>query len=133
LIKLYLSSAALDGPLKTSVAELIKVHQEMENLSQQIATMREQMSEYRARMDELHVQIVSLRAVKTKGGNLLQHLEKKLQEVSEKLSTATVDLVGVQEKLMVARIRFQDGVAELSLEKKEDANPAQPAQPAKTL
>jgi hypothetical protein len=133
LIKLYLSSAALDGPLKTAVTDLIKVHQDMDNLSQQIATMREQMTEYRSRMDELHVQIVSLRAVKTKGGNLLQHLEKKLQEVSEKLSTATVDLVGVQEKLMVARIRFQDGVAELSLEKKEEANPAQPAQPAKTL
>lgn len=133
LIKLYLSSAALEGPLKTSVNELIKLHQEMENLSQQIATMREQMSEYRSRMDELHVQIVSLRAVKTKGGNLLQHLEKKLQEVSEKLSAATVDLVGVQEKLMVAKIRFQDGVAELSLEKKDDAGSPKPAQPAKTL
>ena len=133
LIKLYLSSAALEGPLKTAVSDLIKVHQEMENLSQQIATMREQMSEYRSRMDELHVQIVSLRAVKTKGGNLLQHLEKKLQEVSEKLSTATVDLVGVQEKLMVAKIRFQDGVAELSLEKKEDASPEKSAQPTKAL
>jgi hypothetical protein len=41
--------------------------------------------------------------------------------------------VGVQEKLMVARIRFQDGVAELSLEKKpDDRKPAEPpATPAK--
>jgi hypothetical protein len=133
LIKLYLSSAALDGPLKTAVSELIKLHQDMENLSQQIGTMREQMTEYRTRMDELHAQIVSLRAVKTKGGNLLEHLEKKLQEVSDKLSTATVDLVGVQEKLMVARIRFQDGVAELSLEKKEEVGATPPVQPSKTL
>ena len=133
LIKLYLSSAALDGPLKTAVSELIKLHQDMENLSQQIGTMREQMTEYRTRMDELHAQIVSLRAVKTKGGNLLEHLEKKLQEVSDKLSTATVDLVGVQEKLMVARIRFQDGVAELSLEKKDEVGATPPVQPSKTL
>jgi chromosome segregation ATPase len=116
----------------------VKLHQDIGNLEQQIATMREQMQEYRSRMDELHAQIVTLRAVKTKGGNLLSHLEKKLQEVSEKLSTATVDLVGVQEKLMVARIRFQDGVAELSLEKKEDevGRPAPTptkTQPSKTL
>ena len=129
LVKLYLSSAAAEGPLKTAVNELLRLQTEIGNLEQNIATMREQMSEYRARMDELHAQIVTLRAVKTSGTNLLQHLEKKLTEVSEKLSKATVDLVGVQEKLMVARIRFQDGVAELSLEKKPD-EPAKPAEPA---
>jgi chromosome segregation ATPase len=133
LVKLYLSSAAAEGPLKTAVNELLRLQTEIGNLEQNIGTMREQMGEYRARMDELHAQIVTLRAVKSSGTNLLQHLEKKLQEVSEKLSKATVDLVGVQEKLMVARIRFQDGVAELSLEKKpDDRKPAEPpATPAK--
>jgi flagellar biosynthesis chaperone FliJ len=135
LVKLYLSSAAAEGPLKTAVTELLKYQQEMGSIEQQISTMREQMQEYRARMDELHAQIVTLRAVKTSGGALLTHLEKKLQEVSEKLSKATVDLVGLQEKLMVVRIRFQDGVSELSLEKKEDkpkapAPPPGPATPA---
>ncbi|NUQ74816.1 MAG: DUF4139 domain-containing protein [Polyangiaceae bacterium] len=129
LVKLYLSSAAAEGSLKSAVNELLRLQTEIGNLEQNIATMREQMTEYRARMDELHAQIVTLRAVKSSGTNLLQHLEKKLQEVSEKLSKATVDLVGVQEKLMVARIRFQDGVAELSLEKKPDEKPADP-QPA---
>jgi hypothetical protein len=47
-------------------------------------------------------------------------LEKKLQEVSDKLSRSTIDLVALQEKLMVARIKFQDGVADLSLEKAEE-------------
>ncbi len=89
----------------------------MANLEQQIASARDQMSEFRGRMDELHAQIVTLRAVKSSGA-LVQHLEKKLSEVSDKLSQRTIDLVGLEEKLMVARIRFQDGVAELSLEKK---------------
>lgn len=118
MVKLYLNSAA-EGPLKSAVSELIKVQQEIGNYEQQIATMREQMAEYKARMDELHVQLVSLRAVKNPQGNLMQHLEKKLQEVSEKMSKSTIDLVSIQEKLMVAKIRFQDGVADLSLEKKE--------------
>jgi HAMP domain-containing protein len=131
MVKVYLSSAAAEGPLKAAVTELIKVQNEIGNLEQHIGTMREQMQEYRARMDELHAQIVTLKAVKTNGTTLMQHLEKKLQEVSEKLSKATVDLVGVQEKLMVARIRFQDGVSELSLEKKPDAaEPSAPAKPA---
>jgi outer membrane protein OmpA-like peptidoglycan-associated protein len=130
LVKVFLSSAAAEGPLKSAVSELLRVQTEIGNLEQQITTVREQMQEYRARMDELHVQIVTLKAVKTSGTSLMQHLEKKLTEVSEKLSKATVDLVGVQEKLMVARIRFQDGVAELSLEKKPDAaDPAAPAKP----
>jgi uncharacterized coiled-coil DUF342 family protein len=99
------------------VTELLRLHKEMANTEQQIQTTREQMEEYRARMDELHAQIVTLKAVKT-AGPLMQNLEKKLSEVSDKLSKATIDLVALQEKLMVARIKFQDGVADLSLEKK---------------
>ena len=56
----------------------------MANAEQQIQTTREQMEEYRARMDELHAQIVTLKAVKT-AGPLMQNLEKKLSEVSDKL------------------------------------------------
>jgi hypothetical protein len=113
----YLSAAAVEGPLKSQVNRLLELHKEMANTEQRIQTTRDQMGEYRARMDELHAQLVTLKAVKT-AGPLMQNLEKKLAEVSDKLSKATIDLVALQEKLMVARIKFQDGVAELSLEKK---------------
>lgn len=119
MVVAYLSQSAAEGPLKAKVDELLKIQREIGNIEQKITTMREQMDEYRARMDELHVQLVSLKAVKT-AGPLMQSLEKKLDEVSEKLSKATVDLVGEQEKLMVAKIKFQDGVAELSLAPKKD-------------
>ena len=121
MVVAYLSQSATEGPLKAKVDDLLKIQREIGNIEQKITTMREQMDEYRARMDELHVQLVSLKAVKT-AGPLMQSLEKKLDEVSEKLSKATIALVGEQEKLMVAKIKFQDGVAELSLEpkKKED-------------
>jgi uncharacterized coiled-coil DUF342 family protein len=90
----------------------------MAKVEQQISTAREQMGEYRLRMDELHAQLVTLKAVKT-AGPLMQHLEKKLQEISEKLSKATVDVVALQEKQMVARIQFQAGVGDLTLESKD--------------
>lgn len=119
LVRAYLSSSVVDGPLRAEIEKLLKLNAEMSKIEQQIATAREQMGEYRQRMDELHGQLFTLKAVK-QAGPLMAHLEKKLQEVSEKLSKATVDVVGLQEKQMVARIQFQTGVGDLSLEPKED-------------
>jgi hypothetical protein len=127
LVSAYLSHAATDGPLKERVVVLEKLHREMANIEQQIATLREQMGDMRQRQDELHAQLVTLKAVRT-AGPLMQSLEKKLQEVSDKMSKATIDVVSLQEKLMLARVRFQDGLADLSLEKKEEKiSPAAPA------
>jgi hypothetical protein len=118
MVRVFLSSAAATGPLKERVGELVRLHGEAAKIEQQIATTREQMQEYRVRMDELHAQLVTLKAVRT-AGPLMTSLEKKMQEVSDKLSKATVEVVNLQEKLMVARVHFQEGVAELSLEKGE--------------
>jgi hypothetical protein len=115
LVRAYLSSEALDGPLKGQVAKLLDLNAEMTKYEQQIQTMHEQMAEYRQRMDELHQQLFTLKAVKT-AGPLMVHLEKKLQEFSEKLSKSTVDVVTLQEKQMVARIQFQTGVGDLTLD-----------------
>ena len=115
MVRAFLSTAAVTGKLKDSVGKLLDLQKEIGNLEQRITTSREQMNEYRSRMDELHAQIVTLKLVKS-AGPLMQSLEKKMQEVSDRLSKATIDLVALQEKLMLARISFQDGVAELSLE-----------------
>jgi hypothetical protein len=116
LVRAYVSSAALEGPLKGQVEELLKTQKDMADDEQRIATLREQMAEYRQRMDELHAQIVTLRAVRT-AGPLMASLERKMQEVSDKLSRGTIDVVALEEKLMLARIKFQDGASDLSLEK----------------
>ena len=118
LVRVFLSSAAAEGPLKAKFADLVKLQQEIGNVEQRIATVRDQMAEYRGRLDELHAQIVTLRAVKT-AGPLMQDLEKKMQEMGDRVSKSTIELVGLQERLMVTRIKFQDGVAELTLERKE--------------
>ena len=115
LVRVYLSSAVLEGPLKGQIEELMRTQKDMGDDEQRVATLREQMGEYRQRMDELHAQVVTLRAVRT-AGPLMSNLEKKLQEVSDRLSKATIDVVALEEKLMLERIKFQDGVADLSLD-----------------
>jgi hypothetical protein len=114
-IKAYVSSAALDAGLQGKVGELVKLQVDQANIEQRIATLREQMGEYRARMDELHAQVVTLKLVKT-AGPLMRSLETKLGEMTDRVSKATIDVVGLEEQLMVSRIQFQDKVAELSLE-----------------
>ena len=126
MVRAYLSTAAVTGKLKESVTKLLELQKEIGNLEQRITTIREQMNEYRNRMDELHAQIVTLKLVKT-GGPLMQNLEKKMQEVSDRLSKSTIDLVALQEKQMLARISFQDGVSELSLETEGQATTASTA------
>ena len=41
-------------------------------------------------------------------------------------SKSTIDIVTLQEKLMIARVHFEDGVAELSLDKKDDKKDDKP-------
>ncbi len=113
-VRVYLSRAVAEGPLKHQVEDLLKLNKDMSDISQHVLTTREQMAEYRVRMDELHAQLVTLKLVKT-AGPLMQSLEKKMQEVSDRLSKATINVVGLQENLMVTRIHFQDGVADLTL------------------
>ncbi len=126
LVRAYVSSAAVqNGKLKTELEHLIKLNVDMAKVTQQIQTVHEQMNEYRMRMDELHAQLVTLKMVKT-AGPLMAHLEKKLQEMSEKLSKATVDVVGLQEKLMVAKVEFQTGVSDLSLQERVAATDGKP-------
>jgi hypothetical protein len=115
MVKLYVSTAAA-GPLKAEIENLVKLQQQIGNLEQRIATIREQQSEFRMRQDELHQQIFSLKLVKT-GDPLMRDLEKKLQEVNERLTKSTIDLVNAQEELMLTKIRFQDAVSELTLDK----------------
>ncbi len=123
MVRAYLTTSAVTGKIKESVTKLLDLQKEMGNLEQRITTIREQMNEYRNRMDELHAQIVTLKLVKS-GGPLMQSLEKKMQDVSDRLSKSTIDLVAIQEKLMLARISFQDGVSELSLETEAQATAA---------
>ncbi len=118
-VRAYLSKAAVEGPLKGKVEDLLKYNKDMADIEQKIQTTREQMAEYRERMDELHNQIFTLKAVKM-AGPLMANLEKKMGEISDRLSKSTIDVVTFQEQLMVARVHFQDGVADLSLEKKDD-------------
>jgi hypothetical protein len=46
------------------------------------------------------------------------HLQQKMKEISEKVQETTLAVVQAQERMMLAKVRFQDELAELTLDKR---------------
>ncbi|HTJ45626.1 MAG TPA: hypothetical protein VL463_26165 [Kofleriaceae bacterium] len=115
LLEAYVATPDAEPHLKLALQELLARHRALVEQQQRIASLRERVAEYRARQDELHAEIVSLEKAKS-GGELLDHLKKKMKEVSDKVSELTVEIVDGEEKALVARVSYQDGIAELHLD-----------------
>ena len=117
MVRAYLASPSDEkSPAFASQMErLLKFHRDMADAEEAINSLRERGEEFRIRTDELHGQIISLGVTKT-GGSLITHLQTKMKQMSEKVQQNTLAIVNQQEKLMLARVAFQDGLAELSLE-----------------
>ncbi|MBI4957214.1 MAG: OmpA family protein [Myxococcales bacterium] len=126
---LYLrGTARLDPELKKKLEGVVKTHTELADLQEKIALGRDQMSVYRTRVDELTFQLADLKKV-PQAEKLRRHLTEKMQEISERLQKATLEMAELQGEVMTRRIVLQDELADLSLQKKKpDAEP--PAAPA---
>jgi hypothetical protein len=45
----------------------------------------------------------------------MSHLKSKMRDISDRVQKTTIALVDQEEKIMLARVQFQDSLAELSL------------------
>lgn len=115
LVRVYLDSADHDGRFAEQMKKLLAIHSEMANYRQEIELERIKMDEYRVRMVELEDQILSLKNVPN-SRQLLANLQTKLRDMSNRVQEGTISVVNLEQKLLMARIRFQDGIAELSLD-----------------
>lgn len=118
LVRVYLQTAKEDQKVEASMKKLLGLFDDMAKAELQIAHLRERGSEFRVRMDELENQIFSLKAVKT-GGQLMTHLQQKMREISDKVQATTLDIVKAQERMMLAKVSFQDELAELTLDHRQ--------------
>ncbi len=114
MVRLYVQHHPEDRRFVAPLKKILALYRELSDHAAAIESLRQRMGELRARSDELHTQIVSLKSVKA-GAKLLRDLEKKMAEISARTQKATIAVVDHQEKLMMARIRFQDAIAELNL------------------
>ncbi len=116
MVKLFVEAPSADESFATQMKKVLGLHREIADAEQTMTSVRQRLGDYRERMDELHVQLVTLEAVRSKG-DLMGHLKQKLRDISDRVQKATIDLVDLEEKAMLARIRFQDSISELDFDK----------------
>lgn len=127
MMKVWVEAPEATPELRDQLRKLLAIHKGLVDLAQEQTSLRRRLTDYRGRMDELHAQIVTLQVVKT-GGDLMSHLKAKMKDISNRVQRTTIQLVDQEEKIMLARVRFQDTLAELALP--DAAQPASPARPA---
>ncbi len=114
MMRVYVQAPEGSPQLKAQLEKLLAIHKHIVDLGEQQQSMRRRLDDYRQRMDELHGQILSLQMVKT-GGELMAHLKDKMKDISDRVQKETIAVVDTEEKMMLARVEFQDSLAELTL------------------
>ena len=114
MMKVFVESPNPSPELKKQLQSLLAIHREVVDTGEKIISLRQRAGEYRERMDELNDQIISLRKVK-RASALQKSLQDKMVDISERVQRTTIEIVESQEQLMLAKVRFQDNLAELTL------------------
>lgn len=114
MMKVFVEAPEPSAELRGALRELLATHRTIVDTLAEQDSLRQRLADYRERMDELHGQLVTLQAVKT-GEDLMRTLKAKMRDISERVQRTTIALVNNEEKVMLARVRFQDQLAELRL------------------
>ncbi|MCX5746780.1 MAG: OmpA family protein [Proteobacteria bacterium] len=114
MMKVYVEAPEGTPEVKEQLRKLLQVHRSLIDLSEEQVSLRRRLVDYKERMDELHGQILTLQVVKT-GGSLMTHLKDKMKDISDRVQKTTIQIVDQEEKIMLARVQFQDSLAELTL------------------
>ena len=112
MLEVYLAGDPDDPALTARLAPLLSIHRAIVDHHHAVDSLRTRLAELRTRSRELHRQIVSLRAVKSRG-SLIRHLDARLREISDRIQRSTLEVVDREQKLMLARLRFRDELAEI--------------------
>jgi hypothetical protein len=114
MMKVYVEAPEGSPELKDQLKKLLAIHKALVDHTTEQESLRRRLRDYKERMDELHAQIVTLQAVKT-GNDLMGHLKAKMRDISNRVQKTTISVVDQEEKIMLARVQFQDMLAELTL------------------
>ncbi|MFT7581394.1 MAG: hypothetical protein ACI9MR_003070 [Myxococcota bacterium] len=118
LVRLYLKGDDIEARFASPMRKILALHTQMADVRNNIRNTRSRIGEFESRMNKLQTQIISLSSVRG-GRNLVRHLQAKLKDMSERVNKGTIDVVNLQETLMLTRIRFQDGISELTLDERQ--------------
>jgi hypothetical protein len=123
MMKVFVEAPEPTAELRGHLRALLATHRTIVDALAAQDSLRQRLGDYRVRMDELHVQLVTLQAVKT-GEDLMRNLKAKMKDISNRVQKTTIALVDNEEKVMLSRVKFQDQLAELRLPDAREARDA---------
>ncbi len=114
-LALFLKKSKPVAPeLQKQLDEIVRLHKHMVDTRERVSTLESQMTTYRERVDEIHAQLVTLRRV-TSADKLSRHLAQKMEEISNRLQRATIEVTDLKGQLMTGKVALSDRLAELTL------------------
>lgn len=109
----YLRANQDDSKFVATAEKLVSAHRSISKKLQRIDHVAGQMVAFRERLDDLHAQVVTLEAVKSKG-KLVTSLQERMAEMSARVQKAVIEIVELREQIMLERFAYQDLINELS-------------------
>jgi hypothetical protein len=103
----YLRANKKDTRFTEAGTNLVKAHRIISKNLKRINHVAGQLAMLRSRMDELHIQLVTLEAVKTKG-RIIRTLHDRMAGVSKQVQYAVMEIVELREQIMVDRFAYRD-------------------------
>ncbi len=111
--QLYEKSLAIAPDMKTIIMTAYS------SVKDAVEAMKRGVYEYLTKPLNLDELFVTLRKVPT-ADKLSRHLSKKMEEISDRLQKATIEVTDLKGQLMTQRVSLSDRLAELSLEKRKE-------------
>lgn len=108
----YLRTRKKDTRFTEAATHLVNAHRKISRNLKRINHVAGQLAMLRGRLDELHIQLVTLEAVKTRG-QIIRALQSRMAGVSKQVQDAVMEIVDLREEIMVDRFAYRDLIAEM--------------------
>ena len=108
----YLRKRKADTRFTETATNLVNAHRKISRNLKRINHVAGQLAMLRGRLDELHIQLVTLEAVKTRG-QIIRALQSRMAGVSKQVQDAVMEIVDLREEIMVDRFAYRDLIAEM--------------------
>ncbi len=103
-----------DAPqLTKTIKDIDRMFRDIENHRTKITIGEQKIVDYKKRQNELHLQLLSLKMVKS-SGKLVASLKQKMIAISERIQNETIALVEHRDAIAMTRVSYLETIAELS-------------------
>ncbi len=108
----YLAKQKDDNRFKEAATNLVKAHRKISRNLKRINHVAGQLAMLRGRLDELHVQLLTLEAVNSRG-KIIRTLQNRMAGVSKQVQDVVMEIIDLREEIMMDRFAYRDLISQM--------------------